>query len=62
MIKVQSQKVVLTRIMCKNVVFIKKNDSREKSFLLEKRLGGVNGNNNENFKCGSYNIFSFLFS
>ncbi len=34
--KVQSQKVVLTRIMCKNVVFIRKNDSREKSFLLEK--------------------------
>jgi hypothetical protein len=34
--KVQSQKVVLTRIMCKNVVFRKKNDGREKSFLLEK--------------------------
>ena len=34
--KVQSHKVVLTRIMCKNVVFIRKNDSREKSFLLEK--------------------------
>ena len=36
MIKVQSQKVVLAGIMCKNVVFIKKNESREKSIELEK--------------------------
>ena len=29
---VQSQKVILARIMCKNVMFIRKNNSREKSF------------------------------
>nr|DAD62904.1 MAG TPA: hypothetical protein [Caudoviricetes sp.] len=30
--KVQSQKVVLAVITARNVVFIRKNDSREKSF------------------------------
>ena len=34
--KVQLQKVVLAGMMCKNVVFIKKNESREKSIELEK--------------------------
>ena len=33
--KVQSQKVVLAEITCKNVVFIKKNESLEKSIGLE---------------------------
>ena len=34
--KVQSQKVVLTGIMLKNTVFIRKKISREKSIELEK--------------------------
>ncbi len=34
--KVQSQKVVLAGMMCKNVVFIKKNESRGKPIELEK--------------------------